>query len=273
MPGADPVLGARPRRTTPPRRGPSSPGVDRGDLGRRPQVRTHGTRPPLERTGDRAHAAHRHVPVPGPATDHVVEEAPVGPAVGLVDRGERPDQRVGQDDAADQVGPERRVDHLPDRPLHQVAPVVRRRAAGGRRRSTSGVRSWSGTAVRPARRCGRRSRATVRRRPRLRPTRTSRRSPRRLRSPPAVHRRRRSACRTTPAVGAARGPGPARHGPAGAATRPGRSSATRSRPRRGTPARTAWRRPGGRRARAGAPTDRHGRGTRRRSGRCGRRRR
>ena len=47
----------------------------------------------------RAHPADRDVPVAGPATDDVVQEAPVGEQVGAVGGRERADQRVGQHDA------------------------------------------------------------------------------------------------------------------------------------------------------------------------------
>ncbi len=71
-------------------------------------------RGPFQLAGDRAHAADRHVPVPRPAADQVVEEADVLLQVLIVSPGEGPDQRIRQDHAADQVAAQFPADRLSD---------------------------------------------------------------------------------------------------------------------------------------------------------------
>ena len=83
-------------------------GADRDDLGVGAQLGPGIPRRPLELAADASHAADRHVPVPGSAADHVVQEAAVLAQARIVGGRERADEAVGQGDAARDVGLERR---------------------------------------------------------------------------------------------------------------------------------------------------------------------
>ena len=78
-------------------------GRDRGDLGAGAQVGSGIPCRSFQLRGDAAHAAHGHVPVPGSAADHVVEEAAILAEARLVAAGEGADQPVGQCDALSDV--------------------------------------------------------------------------------------------------------------------------------------------------------------------------
>ena len=76
----------------------------------------------LELVGHPTHPADRHLPLAGAAADHVVGEADVLLQRGVVRTGERADQCVGEDDAADDVVGQRRLDQVPDRVSGQGVP-------------------------------------------------------------------------------------------------------------------------------------------------------
>lgn len=107
--------------------------VQYGDLGSRRPGRVG------ERVGQRAHAPHRHVPVPGPAADHVVEEAAVLEQRGVMGVGEGADQGVGQHHSPYEIVGEPLLDRHADGLLEEGPPrrlVVDTRAqglAGGQR--------------------------------------------------------------------------------------------------------------------------------------------
>ena len=97
-------------------------GGDAGDLGAGDDLRARLERGPPERAADGAHAADRDVPVPGAAADDVVQEAAVR-RERLVDRGsEGADERVGQHDAAHEVVREPLGHGVPDRALDELRP-------------------------------------------------------------------------------------------------------------------------------------------------------
>ena len=89
-------------------------GPDGGDVRGGQDGRAGVARGPLQLAGDRAHAADRHVPVPRPAADQVVEEADVLLQVLVVSPGEGTDQRIRQDHTADQVAAQLPADRLSD---------------------------------------------------------------------------------------------------------------------------------------------------------------
>jgi hypothetical protein len=74
--------------------------------------------------GERAHASNRHIPAPGPASDHVIEEAAVLPQKRIVRGRERPDRRVRAYDAAHQVRGEGPLERQRQRILEQRLPRV-----------------------------------------------------------------------------------------------------------------------------------------------------
>ena len=88
---------------------------------------------PLQLAGDRAHAAHRHVPVARPAADQVVEETDVLLQVFVVGPGEGPDQRIRQDHTADQVAAQFLADGMPDGMFDHGLPRLGRPGPGGER--------------------------------------------------------------------------------------------------------------------------------------------
>jgi hypothetical protein len=92
----------------------------------------------LERRGDGAHAADRHPPLAGPVADDVVEEAAVLPQRGVVGRGERPDEGVGEHHPPDRVVAEAGLDRVADRagdePVPEVAPDPAAHLLGGGQR-------------------------------------------------------------------------------------------------------------------------------------------
>ena len=127
--------------------------LDRGDLGAAAQLAPAAARRRLERGGDRAHAADGHVPVAGAVADDVVEEAAVLAQVGVVGAGERPDERVGERDAAHGVVVEAVLDELAERALDERRPrrvVADARAQlgspGAAARSASGKSARGGAA-------------------------------------------------------------------------------------------------------------------------------
>ncbi len=101
-------------------------------MARRPSVSIDRTSTPVrssaprssrrrgQRAADGAHPPDRHVPVAGPPPDHVVQEAPVGGQ--LVGVGERPDQPVREDGAAQRVTGQPSLQRLTDRPLEELPP-------------------------------------------------------------------------------------------------------------------------------------------------------
>ena len=96
-----------------------------------------------ELAGHRAHAADRDIPVAGAAADHVVEEAAVRVERGVVEVGERADQAVGRDDAADEVAREAGVDGLAEGPVDELLPdavVAETRARASARVGSGSVR-------------------------------------------------------------------------------------------------------------------------------------
>jgi hypothetical protein len=76
---------------------------DRLDLHPGPQPHPGPARGAGQLLGETAHPADRHVPAPEPVADHVVQEAAVLAQRRVVRRGEGPDQRVGEQHAADLV--------------------------------------------------------------------------------------------------------------------------------------------------------------------------
>ena len=117
--------------------------LDRGDLGAAAQLRARRARRRLELGGDRAHPAHRHVPMTAAVADDVVEEAAVLAQVGVVGAREGPDQRVGERDSAHGVVVEAVLDELADRALDERRPrgvVADPRAQLGRRAQRFGHR-------------------------------------------------------------------------------------------------------------------------------------
>jgi hypothetical protein len=73
-------------------------------------------------SGDRTHAADRHVPVAGPATNDVIHEADVLDEGRIVDRGERADQPVGGGDARQHVVGHELPQHVAKWPCRQRIP-------------------------------------------------------------------------------------------------------------------------------------------------------
>ena len=166
--GADPVLGRTVLITY------FAIRVDRENLGVGDDVGTEPGRGGRQRAGDCPHSADRHVPVPGPPADEVIQEAHILDQRLVTGCGKRPDQRIGRHHTAYQVAVYRGGDRLPDRAIDQRAPGVRRRriprlrcaaAAPGcaavPAASATAFRSRCGT-------CGRSRESPPRRRPRRR---------------------------------------------------------------------------------------------------------
>ncbi len=105
-------------------------GVDRGDLGTGPQLGAGAASRRLEGRADRAHPASRDAPR---AADDVVEEAAVLAQRGLVECGERADQAIGRDHAADEGIGEACLEGLAERAADEVVEglVAEQRAGPG----------------------------------------------------------------------------------------------------------------------------------------------
>ena len=163
----------------------------------------------LERAGDRAHAADRHVPVAGAVADHVVEEAAVLAQVGVVRRRRtcRSARRSARRRARASSSRQSSIE-LADRALDERLPRgVVADAARAARRASAAARSASGRARARRGRTSRRGAPS----PRSPPGRRSRRQrgarcargPRRRPAGRAPGRRA-AACRTRSAAGASR---------------------------------------------------------------------
>ena len=140
--------------------GADAVGLDRRHLAPEPQLGACRPRDPRQRLGQRAHAADRHVPVARAVADHVIEEAAVLAQQGVVEAGERPDQRVGGDDPTLEVVLEGAREQLAQRPLDQRLPggivadtrtqvVARHQRLGERGKDRFGHARGHGLEVRP----------------------------------------------------------------------------------------------------------------------------